>query len=487
MTDTPTYDYLAYDSVAFAETHPSRLGGVAWLSGFPAPPPQTARVLELGCASGGNLIPMAASLPQAKFTGVDYSSNQIDTGQQSVTSLRLPNCELIRSDIATMSLTGEFDYIIAHGVYSWIKEDVRDVLMQICSRHLAPYGVAYISFNALPGWTFRTVVRDFMQFHGRGIEDNARLLELARSGFDQLAGSVNAENPIYQQLIKQEAEQLRAHNDSYLLHEHLEPTNQAFYIRDFVQHANEHDLAYLCEARLRGHPKDHLTAMDLPDDLPRVEQEQYSDFISGRQFRRSILRRRQDPVDTCDLNQLKFTALDRLEVSEHSSGGAVIGFAKGKLTVGPGLACNLLKRFADIWPESLSVEQLADLEDTSKVLMEVNKLALAGVLVAELGSANTSLRTVSAKPEATRTCRYQAKNGLTVTNRRHENVELSIFQRNLLSRLDGSQTHRKLAKWVSGLIAKGTISVEGPTRGRQMTERLVASQLQDLAILGLLK
>src|SRR5262249_26849889 len=95
MTATATsYDELPYESNPFLWTHPDRLATIARLFGLQAPPVDHCHVLELGCASGGNLIPMAVNLPQSRFVGVDLSARQIADGQKVVSALGLTNIEL---------------------------------------------------------------------------------------------------------------------------------------------------------------------------------------------------------------------------------------------------------------------------------------------------------------------------------------------------------------------------------------------------------
>src|SRR5438094_55973 len=138
-----SYDQVPYPSFAFPFTHPSRLAALARLAGLDAPPLEQCRVLELGCARGGNVIPMAAQLPHARFLGIDLSPVQIDAANQTIRALGLANIELRRMDILDVTATtGEFDYIIAHGVWSWVPPVVREKILAILAQNLAPDGIA---------------------------------------------------------------------------------------------------------------------------------------------------------------------------------------------------------------------------------------------------------------------------------------------------------------------------------------------------------
>ena len=114
-----SYDLVPYESNPFSQTHPNRLGAIATLFGMRVAPPTYCRVLELGCAAGGNLIPMAVQLPESKFLGIDLSLRQVKEGQETIGRLGLKNIELRHANILDVSeADGKFDYLICHGVFS---------------------------------------------------------------------------------------------------------------------------------------------------------------------------------------------------------------------------------------------------------------------------------------------------------------------------------------------------------------------------------
>ena len=121
-----SYDSIPYESFPYAQTHPDRLATVARLFGMRAAPPARCTVLELGCAGGGNLIPMASELPGSRFLGVDLSSRQIEDGCRTIEALGVGNVELLhRSILDVDDDLGRFDYVICHGVYSWVPPEVQ--------------------------------------------------------------------------------------------------------------------------------------------------------------------------------------------------------------------------------------------------------------------------------------------------------------------------------------------------------------------------
>ena len=160
------YDAVPYESHAFPQTAPGHLAAIAYLFGMDTMDVSTARVLEIGCAAGGNLIPFAMLHPQARVVGIDLSSVQVDQGRRRVQALGLWNLELLQGDVAAMDLTalGQFDFIICHGVYSWVPANVQEAILSAFDTVLAPKGVAYISYNVYPGWKSKEIVRDAMLF-----------------------------------------------------------------------------------------------------------------------------------------------------------------------------------------------------------------------------------------------------------------------------------------------------------------------------------
>src|SRR5262249_49173778 len=141
-----SYDRIPYDSTPRYATHPDCLATLATLMGMKPAPVERCRVLEIGCSTGGNLLSMAEALPEGRFVGIDLSAVQIETGQRVASALGLGNVRLeVRSLLDVDESFGQFDYIITHGVYSWVPQQVRDHLLKVCKTNLAPHGVAYVS------------------------------------------------------------------------------------------------------------------------------------------------------------------------------------------------------------------------------------------------------------------------------------------------------------------------------------------------------
>jgi len=297
------YDQVPYESHAYAASTPDRMALMAILFGMEPAPPERCRVLEIGCGAGGNIGPLAWLYPESTFLGFDLSRVQIEQGRQFLEPFHLTNIELRQADIMEIDAQlGTFDYIICHGVYSWVPDAVRDQILDICRNHLAPQGVAYVSYNTYPGWHMRGMIRDMMLFHTAAFEDPRKKVEQARALLDFLAEAHPEESKRpYATLLRAEAERLRRLPFDYLVHDYLEEHNTPVYFHQFIERVLAHDLTYLSEAsfpdmfptRLPPHVQEILGRIGT--DLLKVEQ--YMDFVVNCAFRASLLVREAQPVE----------------------------------------------------------------------------------------------------------------------------------------------------------------------------------------------
>jgi SAM-dependent methyltransferase/methyltransferase-like protein len=289
------YDETPYTSDAFPQSAPGQLAAIAHLFGLETRDLSSARVLEIGCAAAGNLIPFAVAQPQARVVGIDLSPVQIDRGRTRVKALGLTNLELLAGDIAGMDLAalGEFDFIICHGVYSWVPENVQDAILSALRRLLAPEGVAYLSYNVYPGWKAKEIMRDAMLLaSGTSTTPHDKVRE-ARQMVDFLEEVAPADGVLRRVLAEFKARD-EAFGDSYLLHDELEAFNTPCYFYEMVSRAGGHGLAYLAEARPETMvPANHgpKVAEHLLEKCGGVQVlvEQYLDFVTNRIFRESLL------------------------------------------------------------------------------------------------------------------------------------------------------------------------------------------------------
>lgn len=293
------YSELGYKSMPFPYTTPATLEAYAALVGVSAPNPKTARVLELGATYGGNIISQALFNSDATFVGIELSQEQVEKGNEVIANAGLTNVSLIQSDIASIgSEIGTFDYIIAHGVYSWVDDGVKDALLRLIDEHLAEDGIAYISYNTYPGWHTMDEVRQLMMFSNR---DKTQFNHKEKVLHGKTIGSIVGSQILkYDNLKERNSKFLGAlrsvmqKDEYYVGHDHLEPNNDPVYFYQFNDHLEAHNLAYLCDADLtlsmvRSFDADIADTLDKLALNDHVAQEQYLDFMLDTTFRKSII------------------------------------------------------------------------------------------------------------------------------------------------------------------------------------------------------
>lgn len=293
------YSELGYKSMPFPYTTPATLEAYAALVGISAPNPKTARVLELGATYGGNIISQALFNLDATFVGIELSQEQVEKGNEVIANAGLTNVSLVQSDIASIgSEIGTFDYIIAHGVYSWVDDGVKDALLRLIDEHLAEDGIAYISYNTYPGWHTMDEVRQLMMFSNR---DKTQFNHKEKVLHGKTIGSIVGSQILkYDNLKERNSKFLGAlrsvmqKDEYYVGHDHLEPNNDPVYFYQFNDHLEAHKLAYLCDADLtlsmvRSFDADIADTLDKLALNDHVAQEQYLDFMLDTTFRKSII------------------------------------------------------------------------------------------------------------------------------------------------------------------------------------------------------
>ncbi len=293
MPTSTDYDRIPYPAFAHPQTFSDNLATKGWLRGIDVTPPDRCRVLELGCGDGFNLAAMAQRYPDAHYVGLDYAGDAIARGRTLLAELGLSRIRLETADIRQPPPDlGEFDYIIAHGVYSWVPAEVAEAVLQIMDRHLAPNGVGFISYLALPGAQLREMVRLMLHFHTRAEEDPVRRVQQAR-GLMALLSTANNEASDYARLLKTEAAQIAAHSDGAFFHDELSAFSRPWLFTEFLRQADAHHLAFLSEAEYMIPVSSILTEEARrtlkPLESDRILLEQYLDFVEGRRFRQTLL------------------------------------------------------------------------------------------------------------------------------------------------------------------------------------------------------
>ncbi|HLW93701.1 MAG TPA: class I SAM-dependent methyltransferase [Roseiarcus sp.] len=471
------YDQAPYRSVALMRLHPARLAGRAMLLGLEPPPVATARILEIGCASGGHIIPLAAAFPTARFLGLDISPRQIADGRARIERLGLRNIELAARSLADLSESdGVFDFIIAHGLYSWIPGALRDDLLRVCGERLSPNGLALISYNVLPGWRLFEIARDSMALHAGGEADQKKRSDKTRRLFALLKERADPETS-YGRFWLNEAQKMAAGDDAYFTHEIFEEASAPCPFRDFSARAARWGLSYVGEARARANCVESVApgASAIIEDLSGGDpgsREQYVDIFSGRTFRESILARaaharRIDRSDEMNrLADLHLVAPIGLDVKAVDGQADAIAIADGDAA----LRCNdpnVIESIRRLIARRPSSSRLADIAPSAA---KNGRAALLAFLwrMAETGLLDVSSEPVvcaeglPARPKASALAASDAKAGDLTATLRHAPFPMDMLDRFLLPKLDGGRSRDSLVDLVVDEAANGRLQAKGP-------------------------
>ncbi|MEX2112500.1 MAG: class I SAM-dependent methyltransferase, partial [Pirellulales bacterium] len=282
------------------QAQPEQLAAIARVRGMQPCAGELAAVLEIGCGSGSNLLPLAERYPRGRLLGLDVSPSKIAAAQRAAAEAGLGNVEFRCAPIA--SIAGEsFDYIIAPDVYSWIDEATRDALLVLCQRNLAPQGMAYVNYNANPGWRLHDVMGALMRFEARGATTAAGQLAAGRNLLEFARATLPTGDDGYGALVVATAESILRQPDAALIRNYLQGPSHAEYYPEFEARARRHELQVLGDAGVGIRVTDFLSAADerrlesLTDDP--AEKERMRDIVHNTAHRQSVLCRADVPLD----------------------------------------------------------------------------------------------------------------------------------------------------------------------------------------------
>jgi SAM-dependent methyltransferase len=427
------YDEVLYEGHPFDQTHPDRLATVARVFGAAPAAPSDCRLLEIGCGDGGNLVPMAYTLPGSRFVGIDAGARGIEKGLQLARDAGVDNVELLHLDIlAAGSELGAFDYIVAHGVYSWTPPAVQQKILALCGELLRPHGVAYISYSVYPGAHIRQMVAEMLRYRTARFDDPMEKIEQARGMLGFLAGG--------SALLRQEVERLAQRRPATLFHDELSPHHHPLYFQEFVERAAGHNLQYLGEAEFAQMQETGLSAETvgvLRQIAPSlIEREQHLDFLRCRRFRQTLLCRSQVTLD----RRIRSAQMREFFV-RGARDEALPPITNHPTAEAAAAALN------DAWPGALSVAELlaSTREEDEEVLADLILAHYACGRFELRTEAPRFARTVSERPRASAVARAQARTGEYVTNLCHTPVRLEDeWSRTLLLALDGTRDRAEL-------------------------------------------
>jgi len=479
------YDELPYTSNAISYAQPNHLATIATLFGMTPTDIKKSRILELACGDGANLIATAQALPQSECIGIDLSAEHIAKGQQTVAALNLTNITLIEQNILNVAQNlGLFDYIIVHGIYSWVTADVQDKILSICQQHLAPNGVAYVSYDTKPGWNMRNTIQEMIRFHTAPLDDESDKVKQLHA-FMQFLNSANVNrNDAYSHLLREEYETFKHIPEPELFHEYLFTQHEPLYFHEFMAHADEKELAYLGDAYLHT-----MLVKNFPDDIAEVlslfdknliQQEQYMDFLRNRHFRRTLLCHKNVTLK----RNLKVDSIKEFAIAANlrpvANDPHKFENTRGIVTVENASVQEALNYLADQFPRAIPFNDLityidkttdSEGEATHHLIGEILlKCYLKGLIEWHLHPAEFTI-TVSEKPQTTPLARYEAKAGNRITNLRCDMVFVeNVICLHLLPYLDGTRDHEALLALLLQWVKAGTLKLKISSENEEIAE-----------------
>lgn len=377
-----SYDDIPYTSKSFTNTLPHRQASVLALLGFDNPKLENARILEIGCSFGGNIISFALAKPNAELIGIDLSEIQINEGNRIIKELGLKNIKLIHQNILDFKNDlGKFDYIICHGVFSWVPEEVRKKILTVIKENLKENGSAVISYNTYPGWKNIEVLKDIMQFRAQSLKDkniqieNNDMIALGKGALEFLKEFSN--NDINKNMI----EDVLKKDAYYIYHEYFEIYNQPIYLYNFSKLLNEFGLKHICDTDIaKSFPvlldKNLEEAINNECGNDQISKEQYYDYMYNRQFRISLITHKENMPEN-DITSFYIKNLEKLYIR----GTFKFDVEKNKyFSINnldfPEEYNNLLKLLDESFPNLLSTKEIAqklgvDITDTYRKILEL--------------------------------------------------------------------------------------------------------------------
>ncbi len=524
---TVSYNDFPYPRLTFPRTHPAHLGALAKLMALNVAPADNCRVLELGCASGANLIPMAHGLPTSQFVGVDLSAHQIAEAQRVTDDLGLKNIQFHTADLMDLGAElGSFDYVIAHGLYSWVPPVARDKLLALCGAVLAQTGVAYISYKTYPGGHVADMVRQMGLYHNQAADPGQwpqRMNELIHFLHDGIPKKRSA----YRTAVVEHTQRMLDEPPGSLLHDDLEADSDPVYFHQFAAHADRHGLQYLGEAEFpamcgAGIAPEALERIRAADDL--LQFEQYLDFLYGRSFRSTLLCLKsaqlhrdlnperlvdlyvvpeiqfestetssdsREPIDVESQRQRRFrTPYGILEVTEPGVEVALAQLARRRSQ-----AISLPTLFKAIRDEASSMPAGSSLSELDAGQLAQWVLDWYSTGAVELSTwAPKYVNEVTARPLASHLARYEADRGWDVSTMVHRRVRLNDpLARQTLQLLDGRHDREQIVQALLPHILSAKVgssqdkrSIDGKSEIAAALRQQVDVFLQDFARQALL-
>jgi SAM-dependent methyltransferase len=312
---------VAYTTNFYREITPSWLATTCLLLGQ-RPPDLTRpfRYADLGCGNGFTAMVVAATCPQAEVWAFDFNPAHVEWATRLATAAELSNVRFVEASFAELAARPEaalpaFDFMVSHGVLSWISPENRRLMLEVIRQRLRPGGVTYISYNVTTGWAGMVPLRRLMCLLD---EANPAHTDAAATGILDFIERMRASGALFFQAnprIEARLDDLRKQDARYIAHEYLNRDWHPLMFGEMAEEMQETKCSFVGSATL----SENIDALAAPDTmLPllnevtnRVLRETIRDFASAQSFRRDLYRRGLSPIPPTEHHEL----LDELTIA----------------------------------------------------------------------------------------------------------------------------------------------------------------------------
>jgi trans-aconitate methyltransferase len=427
-----------YPAMSHPPAHPSVIAATALLGGIRLDPEQDWSILEIGCASGHHILPIAESFPQASITAIDLDARAIEEAKRLAQIAGLRNIEFHCEDLTTWQAPARhYDIIIAHGVFSWIPDTAKTALLALCERALKENGVAMISYNTLPGWTMRQPLREMTL----ALQQMPAHQGSACSVLQSIAQSLQDRDDAYAKYLLDVIYDTHAKGDEQLRYDDLAPHNEPCYFSQFFQWIQQSGLTYVGEADSTL-PQTSLLGSAAKQQLQSLAanpllMEQMTDFLTGRSFRCSVICRTNTPRKAPTPEELADLCIERLMPIPATGNDSTDAFAQAIMRTTP--CCRSIK---DLLVKAAQIDLSQALKLSLSLLsLGMIRLRLMPIIVCD---------EMPEFPRLSELNRDHLKQGKPIVDAFHRPCQLAPNDRNWLRLCDGSVSFEQLMKACRG-------------------------------------
>jgi len=297
---------VAYTTNFYREITPAWLATSCLLLGQ-RPPDVTRpfRYADLGCGHGFTALVIAATCPEAEVWGFDFNPAHVEWATRLAAEAGLANAHFAEASFADLAARPEaalpsFDFMVSHGVLSWISPENRRLMVEVIRQRLRPGGLAYVSYNVTTGWAGMVPLRVLMRM--LAVANPART-DLAAAGILDFIDRMKAAGALFFQAnprVETRLDDIRKQDPRYIAHEYLNRDWHPVMFAEVAEAMAEAKCGFFGSATL----SENVDALAAPPGMvpllaesgDPVLRETLRDFASAQAFRRDLYRRGLSPI-----------------------------------------------------------------------------------------------------------------------------------------------------------------------------------------------